>query len=117
MMRLLSTFAVLALAAPAIASSSSITSAQLSQDIGKSVMDRQSNKIGTIEYQANINGRQAAVMIVPTKLYGDAIVALPITDLQPAKNGNGVTVSMGVNDLVRIPCALPPCSMQNAAAG
>jgi hypothetical protein len=116
MPKLFASCVFLALAAPALAASSSNPSTQSHQNLaGKPVMDQQSHKIGKIDYDAFIDGQEAAVMTIPTALYGDATVALPVTDLQPAKNG-GMTVSMSVKDLVRIPCALPPCRAQNSAS-
>ena len=88
MPKLFTPFVFLALAAPALAAGSGSPSAPSHQNLaGKPVMDQQSHKIGKIDYDAFIDGQEAAVMTIPTALYGDATVALPVTDLRPAKNG------------------------------
>jgi len=107
MTKLLAVSALLAFATPTLAAGSNLA--------GRAVFDQQQHKIGTIEYTANINGRENAVMTIPTAMYGNTTVALPLSELRPA--GNGMTVSISVDQLVHMPCAIAPCSKQAGASG
>ena len=109
MTKLLATFAFLALATPAFANSFvSLSALEPSQALaGKPLMDQHNQRLGTIQYITKVNGHEAAVITVPTFYYGDNTIALPMTALQAAKNGNGVTVSMSGSELAHLPMFSP----------
>jgi hypothetical protein len=104
MKKFLAACAFLALASPAIAATDALSGMSQHDLAGQSVIDARNQKIGTIEYMTQVNGRQAAVITV-NGIGGTDEVALAASDLHTT--GTGVTVAMSADQLSALPGYTP----------